>query len=155
MAKVSPRSKRLTETDNMSEKPWDSYRDEPPASYPSPSNPFSSMGAHGSANMPHGTYPLPTGNSNRADQAGSAAPPAMMVYSYDDGAGQDDLSSEQPEFGLRGSVLVSGVDDGAHAVDGDLVGFTHRQEAYGRGSGHSSPVHPSSPQAHQGYSFFS
>ncbi|CAA6670066.1 unnamed protein product [Spirodela intermedia] len=153
--KVNPRSKRLTATDNMSEAPWNSYRDEPLASYPSPSNPFSSMGMHGSGNIPHGMHPLPTGNSSRADQAGSAAPSVMMFYSYDHGAGHDDLSSEQPEFGLLGSLHVSGVDEAAHAVDGDLVRFNQRQEAYGRGSGHSSPDHPSSPQAHRRYSFFS
>ncbi|CAA7407107.1 unnamed protein product [Spirodela intermedia] len=147
--KVNPRSKRLTATDNMSEAPWNSYRDEPLASYPSPSNPFSSMGMHGSGNIPHGMHPLPTGNSSRADQAGSAAPSVMMFYSYDHGAGHDDLSSEQPEFGLLGSLHVSGVDEAAHAVDGDLVRFNQRQEAYGRGSGHSSPDHPSSPQAHR------
>ncbi|MQM06257.1 hypothetical protein Taro_039076 [Colocasia esculenta] len=148
--KPSLRSDRFPMAENRSDKPWDSYRNEPVTNYQNQLGSFSSTNKHGSVNMAHGMYPLPTVNSNGVSSSGPGVPSVVMLYSYDPNATYAP-SSEQLEFGSLGPVQLFGLGEAPQPTDGGPVRvvFEQRQGAYQEVSPHSSPDQPSSPQVHK------
>lgn len=146
--KPSSRSDRLMAADSRADRPWDSYRLEPMASYQAQNGSFSSANSmHSSANVSYGMYPIPPMDSNSVTPTGPAVPSVVMLYSYDHNGGYGS-QAEQLEFGSLGPVHFSGMNDALQLGDSSPMHtmYEHRNSSYQGSSDRSSPDQPSSPQ---------
>ncbi|KAL9228992.1 hypothetical protein vseg_004511 [Gypsophila vaccaria] len=131
---------RFAPNDSRADRPWTTYRHQPPP-YQAQNGPLRPNSSHGSsANVAYAMYPVPGMNPN-----GPNMQSVVMLNPYDPNSGYVS-SADQPDFGSLGPVGYGSSSDASQPADAISLRGGHENQRYHRSSTqHSSPDQPSSP----------